>query len=276
MSFNYFNINRQRISDADKKPGASDILYIAPIGFLDDIKLPVNDGTPGSTKRITQSHVWLAGKGALQIQCKAKSVEPSADAQGEAGGQVMNHKAKIIIKGDSPEILEFIEQIINEDVIAWIDSPICGTNQLVQLGSACTPAEITGFSMTPSTRSNGGFKQYEFTIQSADKAWYEGTLPEYNEPALTLGSVGEPFITAISSTGFTVNWADVPNAVTYTAEVATDALFGTVVQSPVINDPTVTRAFTGLTSGTRYWVRIRANAAGYLPGPYGVASVQLP
>jgi hypothetical protein len=64
---------------------------------------------------------------------------------------------------------------------------------------------------------------------------------------------------SISSTGFTANWASITGASNYKLDIATDASF----TSPVVgyNDLTVndtTKVVTGLSTGTIYYVRVRA------------------
>jgi hypothetical protein len=271
MSFNFVNITPALISAADKKPGHSDVLYVCPIANFTAIAGAVNDGTPGSTKLISATHTHPANKGFIKVQCKAKSIDPTADAQGEAGGQVPNFKYKVIIKGDSPEILEFVEQILNEDLIAIFNGPVCGVDNFTQLGSECSPAQISGFAFRGGSRSNGGFKEYEFTIESSEKFFYEGTITEHIDANLVLAAPSEPLVSGLAATTATLTWGAVANAEEYEIERSTSSDFSAPVQE-TITAPTVTKAYTGLTTATTYYFRVRAVATGYVTGDWAVSA----
>lgn len=271
MSFNFVNISRQRITEANKKPGHSDVAYIAPVGFLDTIAGALDDGTPGSTKRITASHTFLPNKGFIQVIAKPKSIDPTGDAQGEAGGQVASYKYKVIIKGDSDVIQEFVEQILNEDVILLVNSPVCGQNAFIQIGSECSAAQISGFSFRGGSRGNGGFPEYEFTVESSDRFFYEGTVTQLTDSDLLLDAPSAPIVSGISATAATVTWGDVPNATSYEIERSTSPAF-TSPTAETIADPTVAKSYTGLVTATTYYFRVRAVATGYVTSGWSTAA----
>ncbi len=275
MSFNFVNITAAIISAADKKPGHSDVLYICPIGNFTAIAGALNDGTPGATKRITADHTHPVNKGFIKVQCKAKSIDPTGDAQGEAGGQVPSYKYKVIIKGDSPTILEFVEQILNEDIIGIFNGPVCGVDAFTQLGSECSPAQISGFAFRGGSRANGGFKEYEFTIESSEKFFYEGTITEHTDSSLLLATPSEPIVSGLAATTATVTWGDVTNATEYEIQRSTSPSF-TAPVSETIADPTVTKAYTGLTTATTYYFRVRAKATGYVTSDWAVGAFTTP
>jgi hypothetical protein len=65
--------------------------------------------------------------------------------------------------------------------------------------------------------------------------------------------------TAVTSSGFTVNWVDnANNELNYQVQVATDAGFTAVVQTQNIAANSLSYIVTGLTSNTTYYARVRA------------------
>lgn len=261
---NYVNLTPARIAEADKKPGYSDVLYMAPTSVFTAIAGPVADGTPGATKRVESNHTFPVNKGFHKIQCKAKSIEGGGDATGEEGGQVLNFKYKVIIKGDSDVILEYIENIINEDVIAIFNGPVCGVDDFVQLGNECSPAVLSGFAFRGGSRGNGGFKEYEFVVGSSEKSFYKGTITEHVDDNLLLAKAANLRVSGIGTTTAAIAWDAVPNATTYLVQISTAADFS-VTPSNGVTSPTLTsRSYTGLTTGTTYYVRVTAIASGYI------------
>jgi hypothetical protein len=271
MATNFYNISRAVIADAQKKPGHSDVMRLCPASWITTWASTLNDGTPGSKKRIPGNHTFAAGKNPLEVIMKPKSVEPTGDAQGEVGGQVQNYKYKCIIKGDSATIQEFVEDILNEDLVAWFNDPTCGVDAFTQVGGECTPAQISGWAFRGGSKGNGGFKEYEFTIESADKFFYEGALADYVDPDLQLATPSEPIVSGLAATTATVTWGDVPNAVSYEIQRSTSPAF-TAPVSETIADPTVAKAYTGLVTATTYYFRVRAVAAGYVTSEYAVTA----
>jgi large repetitive protein len=80
--------------------------------------------------------------------------------------------------------------------------------------------------------------------------------------------------TTIAETGFTANWNASPSAATYFLDLSTDPAFGSFVG--VYNNKDVgnvtTLSFTGLSSGTSYYCRVRANNASGTSGNSGTVS----
>lgn len=275
MSINYVNITPTVVAAADKKPGHSDILYLQRTSAFTAIAGALADGTPGATKRVTTDHTFPVNEGFLKIHCKAKSIDPTGDAQGEAGGQVPNYKYKVIIKGDSPTILEFVENILNEDLIAIFNGPVCGVDDFVQVGNECSPAQISGFAFRAGSRGNGGFKEYEFTIESSEKMFYEGTITEHVDASNILDGVGTIVASLVEDTSFVVTWTAVDDATGYEVDFGTSSSFAGATQDD-ITPPTVTDTLDSLTADTTYYVRIRAisSVTGIAAGPYSYITVK--
>lgn len=270
MSFNYRSITAGVIAAADKKPGHSDVVLFSPTSAFDTIALPTAPFTAmGATKRITANHTFPVNGGWKSIQAKAKSIDATADASGEAGGQVINYKYKVIMKGDSAEINEWFENAANEDGIWLFNDPVCGVNNYVQLGSKCTPAVLSGLAFRSGSKGAGGFKEYEFVVESSDKFFYEGDITMAVEDPV-LDAIPLLTVTEVSDTEVTIDWADVANADSYEVQYSTSSSFA----APTTLEPaTSIQAITGLTASTTYYIRVRAVATGYAPGPWETISV---
>jgi hypothetical protein len=266
MALNYFSITPARVSAADKKPGHSDLVYFALHAEATSWAIPTPTVVPGSSKKITSAHTFPTDKGFFSIQAKASSIEPTADAAGERGGQVATYKTKVIIKGDDAVINEFVENILNEDLVFIFNDPVCGVDRFVQLGSRCTPANIEGFAFRGGSKGAGGFKEYEFVVASPDKFFYEGAVTMATETNLAVAPL--TMVEDITSGGLKITV--MPNDI---AATGTELQRSTMLN---MSSPTnVTGASnvytqTGLAADADYYFRARntAGAAGILKGPW--------
>jgi len=77
------------------------------------------------------------------------------------------------------------------------------------------------------------------------------------------GLPGSIAVTSVAFTSVSLSWAPSSNAVTYTAQCATDAAFIVALRTTQITAPAVVATITGLSLGTSYFCRVNAsNAAG--------------
>lgn len=169
-------MNAAVIGAADKKPGHSDVALFALYGEFTTMAPSLATTGPGDSKKITAAHTFPANQGFKELQCKTKSIEPGGDSSGEPGGSVMDYKYKVIVKGDSATILEFIENILADDWVWLFNDPQCGVDAYVQLGGKCGPANISNVVYRGGTKGAGGFKEYEFIVSSSEKFFYSGTV----------------------------------------------------------------------------------------------------
>jgi hypothetical protein len=269
-TLNYKSITAAVVAAADKKPGHSDVVLISPTSEFTTIAIPTAPFVnPGDSKKITADHTFPTNAGWKKIQCKANSIDPTGDAAGEAGGQVAKYKYKIIIKGDSPHINEFVENLLNEDIIALFNDPVCGVDNYVQLGSACTPANLSGWAFRGGNKTAGGFKEYEFTIESSDKFFYEGTVTMAVEDPI-LASVGILNVTAIASTSIALDWESTLNTDEYEIHFGISPIFtGHATETSATSNVTL----TGLTPEEIIYIRVRAVGEGYANGPWSQIAV---
>jgi hypothetical protein len=270
MSISYRSITSTVIAAADKKPGHSDLVLWSPQSAFTTIAIPTAPfTTPGASKTITANHTFPTNGGFMSIQAKAKSIDGTADAAGEAGGQVINYKYKVIIKGDSAQINEWFENAANEDSVWIFNDPVCGVDRFVQIGSACTPAVLSGLAYRSGSKGAGGFKEYEFTVESSDKFFYEGDITMANEDP-TLDSVGSVSVAGLTDSEVNLDWASTGNTDEYEIEYGTSSTFVAATQTTSASSNI---NLTGLTASTLYYIRVRATGAGYADGPWTELSI---
>jgi hypothetical protein len=177
VAFNFSNITPAIASEADVMPGHSDIALFAPIYEFTTIATPAAWAAAGDSKKITTAHTFAALKGFAQLKSKSGRVrEEGSNAVGEKGGLVPVYQYIITVKGQSAVIEEWLEEAMNLEGIWLFNSPECGVNEYIQLGSSCNPAEISAYTSKSGSRNDGGVREYEITIQSNDKYWYSGTV----------------------------------------------------------------------------------------------------
>jgi hypothetical protein len=177
VSYNFSNITSAIVADADVKPGHSDIALFAPMDEFTTIAVPGAWAAAGDYKKITTAHTFPALAGFSQLKSKPGRVrQEGTTAVGEKGGLVPVYQYIIAVKGHSAVIEEWLEQAMNLEGIWLFNSPECGVNEYIQLGSSCNPAEMTAYTSKSGSRNEGGVREYEITLQSNDKYWYSGTV----------------------------------------------------------------------------------------------------
>jgi hypothetical protein len=101
---------------------------------------------------------------------------------------------------------------------------------------------------------------YPLTVRARDanNNWsivFIKTINVCNHPGTTVNAA-----TAITNTGFTASWADVPGSIQYQLDVSTDnfSTFVSGYNSRVITAPALSSVVTGLSQATAYQYRVRA------------------
>jgi hypothetical protein len=177
VPYNFSNITTTVVGNADVKPGHSDVALFAPIEEFLVLSNPSTYAVAGDRKKITTAHTFSSPKGFAQMRAKSGSVrQEGSNAVGEKGGLVPVYQYLITVKGHSAVIEEWLEEALNSDGIWLFNSPECGVNAYVQLGSSCNPAQISAYTSKSGSRNDGGVREYEITIQSNDKYWYSGAV----------------------------------------------------------------------------------------------------
>lgn len=177
MPYNFGNITASTVSAAKTKPGHSDTVLYAPLSEFTVIQSPGAYSAAGDKKKITTAHTFPATKGFAQLKAKAGTVrQEGTSAVGEEGGWVPQYQYIITVKGHSAVIEEWLEELMNEEGIFLFNSPECGVNEYIQLGSSCNPARLKGYTGASGNKNAGGVTQYEITVGSSDHYYYSGTV----------------------------------------------------------------------------------------------------
>lgn len=160
-------------------------------------------------------------------------------------------------------------------------------------GQAPTDARVQ-YNTTPSAtgatvKTNGSWGDVTLTGLAASTTYYYraaaansagwSAYPASWKPFTTLSDAPDdmaaPTFTAVTNTSFQGNWvAPAANGATITGyyyELASTADFATIVTTGTTT--ALNKSFTGLTPGTKYWLRVRANATPN-NGGFGSASQQ--
>lgn len=177
MAYNFSNITAATIAAAESKPGHSDVLMFAPIEEFTLVQKPGTYTVAGDKKKITTAHTFPTGKGFASVKAKSGTVreEPQAPV-GEPGGWVPKHRYVFEIKGHSAVIEEWVEELLNAEGIFMFNSPECGVNAYVQLGSECDPAKVVELTAQSGGKGEGGSKRYSVSVESSEKYFYSGTV----------------------------------------------------------------------------------------------------
>ncbi|MFC4230586.1 hypothetical protein ACFOW1_01700 [Parasediminibacterium paludis] len=158
--------------------GFKQTAYISELGWIDTEATPTNTPTAmGDKVKIATAHTFVSGKGALPIQCFYKTGDQTGEAAGDQGAKVLNFKPKIFLQGDNAEALELVKNILNKNVILWLEKTGC-PGQLVQYGCKCTPAILDTANPVVGVTLNGK-AGYEITFEAQEKFFYNATLSVY-------------------------------------------------------------------------------------------------
>lgn len=141
--------------------------------------VPAPGSTPvmGDNYSIETAHTWETGKGALPVYLFPKTAEQQGELPGDQGAKITVFKPKIFIAGDNAASLELVKNILNKELILWMEKPGC-PGQMVQFGSKCTPVHLDSGNLISGTLGNGK-AGYEITFEAFEKYFYNGTLTEY-------------------------------------------------------------------------------------------------
>lgn len=178
MAFDYKSYLRANVKNAE--PGYSPEVWMAPLSEFLVLQEPVLPGVAaGDTVRITQAHTFAAGKGFVRFECAPDSVTGDGTLIGPKGAKRTRFNPQIILQGDSPEQLEMIKAMANENMIVILKDATCPGGQLVQFGCDCTPVNVNEGQFTSSnTGDDQGQKAWTLTLQANCKYFYDAAVTE--------------------------------------------------------------------------------------------------
>lgn len=164
-------------ADAPLKEAGYQKAYLSLLSDFTTLNEPAKDGTPaiGEAYTIGTSHTWAAGKGPIEVLVDNKTLEVTGDTTGASGSLRLAYAPKIFIKGDGPVVLEIINNILNEELVLFVQDG-CGTAQFVQFGCDCSPAEVAKGTFQSGTLKGSNAKGYELTLDALCKYFYNGTI----------------------------------------------------------------------------------------------------
>lgn len=142
------------------------------------IQEPVISATPviGEAYTIGTDHAFASGKNPIPVYVKTDTVEAPGESVGEVGSMRTQWKPKFFIKGDGPVVEEIINNLMNEELIVFVQDQ-CTPARFIQFGCSCLPCEITKRTATSGTLA-AGQKGNELEFRSYCKFFYNGTLPQ--------------------------------------------------------------------------------------------------
>jgi len=176
----YKNYKSNNIKNA--QPGYAPNAFLTPISWLDTEADVVGNAAAGDRVTIDSSHVWTTDHGAIQVYCVPGTNEGDADVVGETLAKRYAHKPKLIIAGDSAELLDMALGILNESFILHSKDSECNALGYVQHGCGCDPCIVNTGSFKSGKLSDGR-KQYEFELLTYHKYFYNGILTVIDDAA---------------------------------------------------------------------------------------------
>lgn len=159
------------------EPGFSDFL-VGIVSEFDTIETPTAPFTnPGDEVRIQGDHVPATDKGFYRIYQIKKKHTGKGDPTGTFGAKTFANEYDVFIPGMDAVQLEWVKNIMNEEVITLHRGVDCGETKWIQLGDGCKPAEIdvnyTVGTFEP-TGELGFFAKVKWT---GIPKFYEGVVP---------------------------------------------------------------------------------------------------
>jgi hypothetical protein len=177
MSYALIHINSATRAASDVAAGYSDEFLISEMGTFATIAVPTPSSTPGSSKLVSTAHTFGAGDGYTELRGKMGSTGADGESVGESGGGVMKYNPKVTVVGDGPVQCEYIENLLNKEVMILAGAPDCNsTKPYAQYGGKCSVCIITKVTFKSGAKLSGGLKEYELTFETYEKNFYTATI----------------------------------------------------------------------------------------------------
>lgn len=174
------HIKADTVSSSEKRAGYSDVILIAEVAKFTSIASPGAYAAAGDSKKISTAHTFPAGppvEGFYELRGKRGTTGGDGESIGESGGGLMEYKPSVDVVGDNAEMCEYIENLLNKEVIMLLGSPVCDSaDPYVQFGGSCSPAEVEKVTLRTGKKTEGGLKVYTITFKTTEKFFYSGTV----------------------------------------------------------------------------------------------------
>lgn len=153
--------------------GLSAVAYVAPVEWftaISSVQAPFTN--LGDGVQIRNAHTFIAGKGFLRIACAPKSNSLDANVTGDPGFVKQDQKATLFFPGNTPELHETYQTLLNVPLIVLVKDSDCAANLYMQLGCDCEGAFLGGpFNTGVSGSGKKGFNA---------EVTYDGPVVFYN------------------------------------------------------------------------------------------------
>lgn len=159
-------------------PGYSVRGWIIPLAWIDTFPVVVGNAVAGNRKTVDANFVLKAGKAAIEVYFAKDSVSGDGEYTGEELARRNRWIPKGSIPGDTPELLDMVEGLINDNFILLVeDANSCadGSNQLILFGSICDPVTVIGGGFKSGTLKSGR-KQHDMEFETYSKLFFNGVL----------------------------------------------------------------------------------------------------
>lgn len=142
--------------------GIADFMGFAPIEDFTTIVAPAAGATD-----IATAHTFGVGGGFYKIPTSPNKNKYTAPSVGEPGSLKFTSKVEVFVPGSKKELHKLISDIKNVPGIVIARDANCAEGNFYQIGSACTPAFLTGGSEFDTGTTMDGVKGYKLTFEAA-------------------------------------------------------------------------------------------------------------
>lgn len=152
----------------NRESGVAQKLFVAPVSFFEEggIMAPSPPYLyDGAEVVIEDSHIFLAGKGFLEIALAPEKNNLDMKMIGDTGFTKFDQVIKAIIPGSYAIQHELMKNLLNQQLIVIIKDSNCPANLYYQLGTSCVPAYMSTDFTTGTTRE--GLKGYNASFNSS-------------------------------------------------------------------------------------------------------------
>jgi hypothetical protein len=171
------HVTAATVSSSERKAGFSDQILIQEVAKFLSIAAPGTYTNPGDSKKIATAHTFAADEGFFQLRGKRGTVSADGESKGEEGGGLMEYKPKFQVVADNAVMAEYIEELLNREIIVLLGAPKCSSSDpYQQYGGSCSPAVVEKVTLKTGEEKDGGLKVYEITLVSTEKFFYSGTV----------------------------------------------------------------------------------------------------
>jgi len=170
---------RAKADENNREGGYKNKVFFCPVADFLSIKQPVGPFVePGDKFKIATAHTFTAPAGFISFATKKHAVTSSAETTGEDGSKSLTYKFNFILLGDDAVTQEYLETLLNDDVITLIKDQDCiNTTDHIQFGDECLTPD---FSVTfTGNTTKEGLKEWavEGTVK-AKRFWYSAAVTE--------------------------------------------------------------------------------------------------